>query len=457
MQSFGKYILKHLVSFSLFIILLMFINVLAFALTFYSAVSNDFGEASPTSMLRQTVNSSSSNGISDAMAAKLRQENIWAMFLNEEGKLLWSVALPEGIPTSYTIQDFAMFTRGYLNMYPVFVWNTEDGLLVLGYPRGSYTKIVRKDYPINVIKILPLFITLILAINLLLLFVAYYFSKRKIMRNTEPIVESITALSQGKPVVLSIHGELTEVADGLNKASQILSRQNEARANWISGVSHDIRTPLSMIMGYADRISSDHTLNPSVNEQAKIIRQQSMKIKELIKDLNLVSQLEYDMQPLKKSSVRMSKLLRTLTAELLNTGIPEQHSIELVIEPSAEQLVFECDERLLSRAITNLIQNSIKHNPQGCSIRLLLNCKAESFITIAVADDVVGIAPERLQELSDKPHYMESMDERLDLRHGLGLLLVQQITRAHNGTMRIDSPVDGGCRTILAFPYLECL
>ena len=69
---------------------------------------------------------------------------------------------------------------------------------------------------------------------------------------------SIKTLSTGKPVDLSIRGELSEIADSVNQASQVLSRQNQARANLISGVSHDIRTPLSMIMGYAQRIAGDH-------------------------------------------------------------------------------------------------------------------------------------------------------------------------------------------------------
>ena len=95
--------------------------------------------------------------------------------------------------------------------------------------------------------------------DVLCLFLAYYFSKRRIIQNTEPIVDAIETLADGKPVSLHIDRELSEIANSVNKASLILSRQNEARANWISGVSHDIRTPLSMIMGYADRIAADKT------------------------------------------------------------------------------------------------------------------------------------------------------------------------------------------------------
>ena len=163
-----------------------------------------------------------------------------------------------------------------------------------------------------------------------------------------------------------------------------------------------------------------------------------------------MSQLEYEMQPLHKEKIRLSKLLRSYVAELLNSGISDAYTVEIELAPEAENAMLECDARLISRAINNLVQNSIKHNPQGCKIRLSLETTGETLL-LTVADDGVGLTPEKLQELEEKPHYMESTDERLDLRHGLGLLLVRQIVEAHGGSMRIDSAPTQGCQTVLSF------
>ena len=290
----------------------------------------------------------------------------------------------------------------------------------------------------------------LLRVYAVLLFLVYYFSKRKISKNTEPIMASIKTLSTGKPVDLSIRGELSEIADSVNQASQVLSRQNQARANWISGVSHDIRTPLSMIMGYAQRIAGDHGASGNIQQEVEIIQAQGAKIKDLVQDLNLVSQLEYEMQPLHKEPVRLSKLLRSYAADLLNAGIGEKYSFVVEISPEAEPTVMECDARLISRAIGNLVQNSINHNPQGCDIFLSLDCLSEN-ISITVTDNGIGMSVEKLRELEEKPHYMESTDERLDLRHGLGLLLVRQIVEAHSGIMKITNRVEGGVETALVF------
>ncbi|MFR2212767.1 MAG: sensor histidine kinase [Ruminococcus sp.] len=182
------------------------------------------------------------------------------------------------------------------------------------------------------------------------------FSKRRIIHNTEPIVSAVETLADGKPVSLHISGELSEIASSVNKASSILNRQNEARANWISGVSHDIRTPLSMIMGYAGRIAENESASKTIQEQAEIVRKQSVKIKELVQDLNLVSQLEYEMQPLHKEMVRLSKLLRSYVADLLNMGISDSYNIGIEIATDAENAMLECDARLISRAVNNLVQ-----------------------------------------------------------------------------------------------------
>lgn len=451
MKSFGKYISKYFVSFFILVIALALCNLLAFVGTFHKTVSSDYGSLSPHNMLENISAASSSDGITEKAADMLRSYDIWVMFLDDAGHCLWSVELPAEVPANYSIQAVAEFSKGYLCDYPVFVRSREDGLLVLGYPKDSYMKITGNYYPTGVVRVIPFFFAAMLVIDLTVLFLAYYFSRKKIINFTEPIISAVTSLSDGKPISLSVSGELSEIADSINQASRILNRQNQARANWISGVSHDIRTPLSMIMGYSRRIACDDTASETVRKQAEIIKSQSIKIKNLVQDLNLVSQLEYDMQPVHKEKVRLSRLLRSYTAELLSMEASGDYPVEINISPSAETAAFDCDARLITRAVNNLVQNSIHHNPKGCRIILELDCTDIS-ILLTVKDDGIGLSPEKIKELQEKPHYMESMDERLDLRHGLGLILVRQITNVHGGTMHIESEEQHGCKTTLIFP-----
>ena len=76
-------------------------------------------------------------------------------------------------------------------------------------------------------------------------------------------------------------------------------------------------------------------------------------------------------------------------------------------------------------------------------------------ISLSISDSGIGLSAEKLKELNEKPHYMESTDDRLDLRHGLGLILVHQIVDAHNGIMQIESEEQKGCKVILDFPVFR--
>ena len=451
MKSLGKYISKYLVSFAGLVLLLLFINGIAFGWTFYGVVTKDHGTLSPQNMLETVAASASLEGISEETSELLRDSHIWAVYLDMEGNRVWAADAPDELSDHFTVQDVAIFAKGYLADYPVFIRNTDDGMLILGYPQDSYMKLPSNYYSLRSIKTFPFFMIGILAIDLTILFLVYYYSKRKILKSAEPIITSIAALGNGKPASLSMRGELSGIADSVNKASDIIIRQNQARANWISGVSHDIRTPLSMIMGYAERIAHEKNADFHIRQEAEIIRTQSVKIRELVQDLNLVSRLEYEMQPIHKSPVSLAGLLRSYTAELLNTGLADEYSINIEITPVAETVLFHCDARLISRAVGNLVQNSINHHPDGCDIILALDCK-DKCISLSISDNGVGLSAEKLKELNEKPHYMESTDDRLDLRHGLGLILVHQIVDAHNGTMQIESKQQKGCKVILNFP-----
>lgn len=453
MKIFNKYISRYLLSFIGLVIALAVLNISVFAFTFYNAVSKDFGITSPQNMLKEIAAASSDNGITNEAEKVLISNSLWAMYLNMDGSCNWGVNLPEEIPTEYTIQDIAIFSKGYLKDYPVFVWSDTNGLLVIGYPKNSYMKITSNYYPIDTVSKIPLFFLGILAFDLAVLFLAYSRSKAKISQNMEPIISSIAALSEGKSINVTVSGELSEIADSINKASDIISRQNTARANWISGVSHDIRTPLSMIMGYAERIVNDKDAGSRIREQAAVISGQSIKIKDLVQDLNLVSKLEYEMQPLQKENIRLSKLLRSYAIDLINSGLPDFYSLEVNISPDSENIIIECDAKLITRAVNNLVQNSIHCNPKGCTIILALQL-TENNLLLTVRDNGIGISAEKLAELQNKPHYMESTDDRLDLRHGLGLLLVRQIVEAHQGIIEVESKPQEGYKTNIYFSYL---
>ena len=119
--------------------------------------------------------------------------------------------------------------------------------------------------------------------------------------------------------------------------------------------------------------------------------------------------------------------------------------------PSILSLTIIGDERLLYRAIQNIISNSINHNENGCTISVSLAVNGNNLILV-ISDNGKGISEENLQKIQSTPHYLQSTDERLDLRHGLGLLLVKEIISIHNGTVSISSALNNGFSTTISLP-----
>ena len=98
MKSFGTYISKHLASFAAFLLILVIVNVVLYGVTFYHTVSEDYGEASPRAMLELTSTAATTEGLPDYAEQKLRQYNIWAMYLTSTGECFWRLDVPQEVP-----------------------------------------------------------------------------------------------------------------------------------------------------------------------------------------------------------------------------------------------------------------------------------------------------------------------------------------------------------------------
>lgn len=370
----------------------------------------------------------------------------WALLL-EDGKEIWEYRVPEDIPKEYSINEIVIAGRlGQINDYPVFFWDRDDGtLLVVGFPKGTYSDF-SLHLPASTMNNLPIYVLILLSIDAAILF-AYVLIRRQRTRSaTVPITQALDDLAHGRQVYLPVSGDLQDVARMINEASAALRSKDEARERWIAGVSHDIRTPLSMITGYADSLSKSDSLSAEQRKEAELIRAQSLRIADLVVDLNTASRLEYDTQPLDVQDFSIATLVRSLVVEYLNDRLPEGFSLEFTMEPGAEEKLVRGDARLINRALQNLIQNAIVHNPEGCAIKVSLETQ-DSFVSIQVCDSGAGIDAAGLTQLNDR--LSSGVMPAKNSAHGLGLFLVKRIIEVHNGTFSIEAGSGFFCSRVL--------
>lgn len=398
-----------------------------------------------------------------ALSERLEQSDFWALCIDDAThQVVWSSDnLPDEIPRQFSLADVSRLTLGYVKDYPTYAGEAQGGLVVLGYPKDRYWKSMWPSWDYYFIANLPKTMFCVLVVNILLIFLIYVIANAGLLRSVRPIVEGIQALPAGETVYLRERGLLSELAASINRTSEILRsqrlqlRQKEtARANWIAGVSHDIRTPLSMVMGYAGQLEEDMNLMEEQRCKAAVIVRQSRRMKNLIDDLNLASRLEYNMQPCHFGQENLIAMVRQVVVDFVNLDIDGRYPIHWETDEALTVCPVNADKALLQRAVSNLIQNCINHNEQGCNIYVKLAAE-DGWCRVMVEDDGVGVTDEQLDKLQNTPHYMVCDSDNAEQRHGLGLLIVKQIMDSHGGETAIGHSGHGGFSAELRLPCLR--
>lgn len=356
----------------------------------------------------------------------------WCILLDENGDIIWSLNKPSDIPDHYSLNDIARISKWFLSDYPVYMRTEDYGLFILGIPKNAVGK-YSIEYTMEWFDTLPIRILCVFILNFTIaallssLFGSFLYKKIRLL------TQGLAKLRKEEIVALPAKGIFKEAFSNINRTSQALARKNallasrdKARSNWISGISHDIRTPLSMVVGYGEQLAESMELSKDNRRYASIITAQGLNIKKLIEDLNLISSLEYDMQPTHKTPLQISVLLRSVVSDLLNQDLPDIYDISLSL--NCEQAVIPGDEALLARAFYNLLQNSITHNENGCRITVSGSLQSEC-VFVVIADNGQGV-PDKV---------LENLDTLPNTAHGFGLPMACKIIRAHGGTFQAEN------------------
>lgn len=376
----------------------------------------------------------------------------WAMMLDDDGNVIYRYNLPESLDHPYTTSEVVSFARWYLEDYPVMSYLTEYGVLVLGRPPGSVNRYnFYMDTEIN--EALLGAVRPVLALNLVLIVVPCALLAWAMHRRLRGVEHGLQELAEGRPVQLAETGATAALARQLNRTSAHLRRQSEtiarrdaARTEWVAGVSHDIRTPLALIFGYAERLESDDTLGPAQRGMAGAIKAQGQVIRGLIEDLNLTSKLQYGAQPLRRAPTAAGALLRGAVIDFINSD--PGCEVGFTATPAAEAAVIDVDAPLIRRAMANLLGNSARHNPGGCTVAVSADA-AEGWLTVTVDDDGAGYPLAVLTALD--PEAAENAAPDAPRPHILGLHIVAQIAAAHGGSARFAN-TEHGAQAVMRLP-----
>lgn len=390
---------------------------------------------------------------------KLLQDNgLWLQILDENGKELQSFRKPPDIPSKYSPSELIHFNQEGIGEYSVFAGNFRSGsrewTYMIGFPIqiSKITMFFNKDR-FNTLK--PLAYGMLLAMLLLLLIsglsYSYIITKRitQIRRSIREIAERTFIPDSKRGFFSDIHEELKLLNAEIKSSDEARLKNDRLREEWIANITHDLKTPLSPIRGYAELLSDPDSILESAETRryGGIILKNTAFTEELINDLKLTYQLKNEMLPLHREKQNMVRFIKELIIDLLNN--PEYESRNISFCSSVENMELSMDSVLLKRALNNLLANALIHNSRDTQISVSI--KAEDIIQIIIEDNGRGLTEEERSNLFVR-YYRGSRSGVKSEGSGLGMAIARQIIELHGGSILVRSEPGSGTCMIIELP-----
>ncbi|MFF2753648.1 sensor histidine kinase [Psychrobacillus sp. NPDC058041] len=399
---------------------------------------------------------------------QLQDMKAWVQFLNSKGEQVAAYYTPETLLNEYSpIEIVQMYKYKEVDgETTVFVGEAYDFSYLIGVKdRGISRYVLTYDY-LKVFKYINILLLLFLIVDIIIALVIGLLFGKRLTTPLNTLIEGIQQLRERRfkkmPIPKGVYEEvfhnMNELSVKLDQYEKERDQLDQMREEWISNVSHDMKTPLASIHGYTELMKDNVTdLTPQeVHEYTSIINRQSMFMKDLLDDLNLTMRLRNQQLPLQFEDVNIVGFIREMTIELLNDSQFGYRQVEF--EANVDKAVHKVDKKLLKRAIFNFIYNALVHNDEKVVVKIQINniypqcgqeqissniSTASEFHTqITIADNGRGIPSKDLKQVFER--YYRGTNTTSKHGTGLGMAIARDIILAHNGKIDLTSVENKG-------------
>lgn len=427
-----NYIIKRFKKIVIRILFLMFLLIFLLMTFLYLNYRLYNKYPKPDDVYSYVENNKSDLYLSEKNKEFLKRENIWAIRLDREGKIIESFNKPKVVKEKFELRDVAGFTRYYLNDYPVFTYIVGDGLLVFAYPKNSLDKFPFNYYNYENFIFNIKLIAFSLLLFLVFVYVIYKIDIKEIFKNILPFQRAIDTLYEDDYQKLDEYGELKELAFSINQANEKFNNLKESQSKWIRGLSHDVRTPLAKISWELSKENNEDLDTQNMKDQV-------LKISNILEGLNLTLSLSnIDKENFKLESPL--KVIRKLIVDKLN----ENPGREIIFESKVkdQNIKINMDANLFYRMLENILKNALIYTEGKIQVRI---SDDNNNLLISILDEGGGISENSIEKIKK--------DDLTNItRHGLGIFISKQIAELHDGTFSIKNK-DKGLEVSFIFKF----
>ncbi len=370
--------------------------------------------------------------------------------VDPDGNILLSLAqhIPPGLPSP----DFIRFG------FPI-----ENNGHVIGYlipmrpPRSPLDSGTENLQRINLNLVIGAIVALLIAL------IFGWLLARNIMRPLRDLNHVTQAIAHGdleKTVRINSRDEIGALADSFNSMIGSLKRSRDLRREMTADIAHELRNPLSIILGHSEAISEG--VLPATPETLEIIYDEAKHLSRLVEDLRTLSLSESGELHLERSPVKPEELLEHSSAAYAIRAA--EKGITIRIDPGTEPLpLIDVDFERMNQVMSNLVDNALKHTASGGLIVLSAKhlevekkdrkIKIE-MIELAVEDNGNGIQPADLPHIFDRFYRGSKTSPRIQDGSGLGLAISRALIELHGGSINAESEIGKGTRISIHLPMV---
>jgi len=249
-----------------------------------------------------------------------------------------------------------------------------------------------------------------------------------------------------------LKNKVKEATSGLEKANKKLREMDKKKSEFVAIVAHDLRTPITSIMGFADTLT-DKEFKLTIQEKEEylnIIRYESHRLSRLIADFLDISKIEDNRMGLDIKKKNVSELIR----KALNSINTKAKGVTLSLESEENFREVYLDADRITQVIQNLIGNALKYSPQNSVIKVLLK-QNPSEIRINVIDHGPGIPDEYKEKIFEKFYRGDDDISKKERGSGLGLAIAKSIIEMHGGRIWVEDATPSGSCFIITLPVKD--
>lgn len=271
------------------------------------------------------------------------------------------------------------------------------------------------------------------------------------------IKKGIESISQRTYTQLPEKGIFSDVYCALNKmdkeiynSDKVQKETERMRSEWIANITHDLKTPLSPIKGYAELLTSNAEIDKeTMQKYGEIILKNVNHTEKLINDLKWTYQLDSGAMPFQPQKVNLVRYMKESVIDIVND--PAFKDRDIAFESKVQDLEIHIDTDLFRRAMNNLIINALTHNSQETKVKISVDMNVDKEACICISDNGTGMSEEEQVELFNR-YYRGTNTKEKPEGSGLGLAIAKQIITLHNGDIAVNSKLNEGTQFTIILP-----